>query len=663
MKQCIKKNAYTQIETLIKQNEHFSKEGEEYITKIATQIENELSNSYPNIDSNYQKAVGNILKTLKELEKYKKVCTLVKKGKLTIYKMLKFPYGNKYIQKLNNIENGKKKSDDANIKSVLSSVKELYSSLTGENNKDNKKEEKSENYHNEMEEDNSREYNDDNDNDSLKSIDEKENIRFSPSGNTESKITALNYKGGGDGNNEKNEKMYDPFTIIKDSLLQRKKNIIFPIFYDPSLTRPSRTQNSNDVVALRGNRLQIYKGPLTINKSQLDKCSFYSTNSIELFRQFPSFGDEIVITNRAKTSEVVPYCEKQLNNKAKIELFGWIEVDSDRAEKLTNLIEECDRHDKCGCYISQGIKMYIFTLSKKYSKFYKIVKNETDFNNTALYRGKEKMLVFVLLGNKSEIENLTGRKIEPVVIKRKEITIEEEQEKENDSENENMSPLTDEENNKNLNISTMNENDIKLEKLLQTNDMNLLVDYVNKNFSNLSQEEIVNKLMTFNEESRTKLLDLIMQYQQASQEDDNTNNNLKDEVMEDNTSNANNNVQARIEEVINEEQLKRINQINRPPTMFYPPQIMYPQMNMPTVPQNMLADYYRTMQQQNPNQNPNQNPILNQNSIINPNPILNQNPNLNPNLIPNPNFNQNQISQNPNLNPILSQNTNQNSSV
>ena len=54
-----------------------------------------------------------------------------------------------------------------------------------------------------------------------------------------------------------------------------------------------------------------------------------------------------------------------------------------------------------------------------------------------------------------------------------------------------------------------------------------------------------------------------MQYQQASQEDDNTNNNLRDEVMEDNTSNANNNVQARIEEVINEEQLKRINQINQ----------------------------------------------------------------------------------------------------
>ena len=125
--------------------------------------------------------------------------------------------------------------------------------------------------------------------------------------------------------------------------------------------------------------------------------------------------------------------------------------------------------------------------------------------------------------------------------------------------------------------------------------MKLLEDYVNTNFSNLSQEQIVEKLMTFNEESRAKLLDLIMQYQ----------NNSGHEDVE--MTNAEQPQQTSIADVINEEQQRRINQIQQQPQ---PNQNNLYMMN-PMMPMNMYqmnpmyAEYYRQMQANNANINNN----------------------------------------------------------
>ena len=613
MKTCIKKNAITQLENVLKSNEHFSKEGNEYIEKLAVQLEEELTKNYPKIDGEYQKTLANILKTMKELEKYKKICHLVKKGKLTLFKMLKFPYGNKFIQKLKNIEYGNIKNnnntdkssqpsqsnkqitkakdnnndiDNSNkdtvlLKSVLSSVQELYSSLSTD--KDKIKTSTS----NEVSttEDKKDQMDIDDDNDSLKSLDADDNIRFSPS-NTANVVAPRS--GAKDVQSEKNEKLYDPFS--RSTSVSSHHSVIFPIFYDPDTVRKSDYTNDNTSSILRGSLISIFKGPLTINKSQISQCTFYSMNSIDMFRLFPTLGSDIVITNRAKTSEVVPYCEKQLNNKNKIELFGWIEVENDLIDKFNTLIDECDRHDKCGCLISKGVKMYIFTLTKKYSNFYHIVKKESDIVNKSNKYPHGKLFVFVMIGNKSEIENNVSiiKKMEPIVIKKKEISIETIKEEPNED---NVSSITDNENNSN-NLET---NDEKLERLINTNDMKLLEDYVNTNFSNLSQEQIVEKLMTFNEESRAKLLDLIMQYQ----------NNSGHEDVE--MTNAEQPQQTSIADVINEEQQRRINQIQQQPQ---PNQNNLYMMN-PMMPMNMYqmnpmyAEYYRQMQANNANINNN----------------------------------------------------------
>ena len=85
-----------------------------------------------------------MLKTIKEISKYKRVSSLIIKGKITLFKISKFHYGQKFIQKLKDIEEGKNKKNEEkkiNLKGVLTSVKELYSSIEGDNNK-YKKEEK-----------------------------------------------------------------------------------------------------------------------------------------------------------------------------------------------------------------------------------------------------------------------------------------------------------------------------------------------------------------------------------------------------------------------------------------------------------------------------------------------------------------------------------------
>lgn len=59
-----------------------------------------------------------------------------------------------------------------------------------------------------------------------------------------------------------------------------------------------------------------------------------------------------------------------------------------------------------------------------------------------------------------------------------------------------------------------------LELYLRNDDLTMLEDYVNRHFSNLSQEEMVNKLMSLDENFREKLLNLVMEYQQRLSNDD-----------------------------------------------------------------------------------------------------------------------------------------------
>lgn len=90
--------------------------------------------------------------------------------------------------------------------------------------------------------------------------------------------------------------------------------------------------------------------------------------------------------------------------------------------------------------------------------------------------------------------------------------------------------------------------ELDLEDIMQrSNNIELLESYMNKHFSNLDQEEIINKLMTFEENARMKLLNLIMTHQQkAKSKEEEENINLEDKMLvdEDNLSNINENIEV-----------------------------------------------------------------------------------------------------------------------
>ena len=541
-----------------------------------------------------------MLKTIKEISKYKRVSSLIIKGKITLFKISKFHYGQKFIQKLKDIEEGKNKKNEEkkiNLKGVLTSVKELYSSIEGDNNK-YKKEEK-----NILSTFNSEEYNlsshnlneEKDEEDSLESIEGQNNIRFSPTNNEIKDRNNLNITSNNP--NDKNDYLYNPLELEKFD----KKNIVFfPIFYDPSLKKENNYDNNyegnyNYSKIPHGSILSIFSGKLNLNRSQVEKVNLYSTNQFELFTLFPSFEKELNVNNKAKTEEVVPYCEKQLNNKSKVELLGWIEIEKNSSEeqstKFLNLIDEYDRNNKCGCLVFKGVKLYIFSSSNKYPKFHRKILEECKFINGPFMESLdkflnghfmenlEKILVFVLIANKSTLD-------ETIIKENKDIDF-------------NRASSMDIEPNYTSNLSTeyIKDENEKLEKILQQNDMKILEEYVNQNFNNLSQEDIIKKLMVFNEESRAKLLELIMKYQQ--------NNNEQEQNNEQNNNNNNeNNVQQRIEEFINEEQIQRISQLNQPPQqLFYNPNLIY-QTNMqnlmnPNLMNVNMNDYNQMMINQN----------------------------------------------------------------
>ena len=658
LKKAIRDNSKAQFTKLFKSNSYFSKEGDDFINNQVEKLEKDLSIAHPKIDQEYQKTFNNMLKTIKEIGNYKKVSHLIIKGKITLFKISKFPFGQKFIQKLKDIEEGKKKKEEKiNLKGVLSSVHELYSSLASDTNK-NKKDEKNNNQLSTMNSEefniSSHNYNEDNeDEDSLKSIEGENNIRFSPTNHEIKDKNSLNISSMSNPN-DKNDYLYNPFEIENNDKIVSQL-IFFPIFYDPSLKKENSYDNNYEInpnyskIPI-GSILRIFSGKLNLNRSQIDKVNLYSTNQFELFTLFPSLEKELNVNNKAKTEEVIPYCEKQFSNKSKIELYGWIEIDKNSNEeqitKFLNLIDEYDRANKCGCLVINGVKLYIFPLSNKYPRFYRKILDECKFINGPFMDSLEKILVFVLIANKSTLNEAVikeNKKLIPKLINESERIINEKFEKMG-------SPISDDDNNDNNNNNNNNVNEMnynrttsmdiepnytsnmsteyikdeneKLAKILEQNDMKILEEYINQNFNNLSQDDIIKKLMLFNEESQTKLLQLIMKYQQNNIEQEQINNEPNQNINND--INNENNVQQRIEEFINEEQNQRISQLNQPQQqIFYNPNIMsvYPQNMQNLINQNLMNvnmnDYNQMKQFMNMNMNMQMMNIYNMNHFNN----------------------------------------------
>ena len=137
-----RKNALANITKILTDNKYLIEEGADFVNALANRVEEDLAKAFPAIDFYYQKTLSNMNKTLKEISKYKRINQMIIKGKVTLYKMAKFQFGDKFIQKLKKIEEGgiskkpiKQKSDSFQIKELLQNSNELYSSINDDNKK------------------------------------------------------------------------------------------------------------------------------------------------------------------------------------------------------------------------------------------------------------------------------------------------------------------------------------------------------------------------------------------------------------------------------------------------------------------------------------------------------------------------------------------------
>ena len=612
-----RKNALTNITKILTDNKFLMEEGPDFVNALAIRVEEDLAKAYPAIDFDYQKTLSNMNKTLKEMSNYKRINQLIIKGKLTLFKMAKFQYGDKFIQKLKKIEEGgnkkqqkpknesfsfgdilQDKNNDKNRLNLMKnssglSFRSAFSQSSFGDERSGNFEVENEYYSKSQTGAYSNKYEKD---DSLESIEDQENVKFSP---------GFNNRGNRDisGNLEEGmAKAYDP--IDKDKINYNK---LFPILYDPTLdisnkeerlseqnlSSPTFSGNDPNIILENppptGSTLRIFHGKIRLNHNTLDNASLFSFNKYQNFLKFPSFEKELILPSKAKSNEVIPYCLKQLSNNSKLELFGWIEPDLNKSQenleisKFRELIEEFERNEKCSCLVENKIKLYIFVLGEKDEKLFNRIIKENKFVNKKLMQNLNngnKFLVFVLLSNKDDLENESikkKKKIHPEIIKRVEksesederesknnkkknlsVIMEVEEEnakstsaKKDNNNNSNNNEINDFNNNKNSNnnndrkenennnedeeSSIDKEENEKLKNILEQNDFSAISAYIENNFKDLPLEEMASKLERFSLENREKLLELIKNYSENF-----TANENQMDVEEDNMNNINN---------------------------------------------------------------------------------------------------------------------------
>ena len=319
--------------------------------------------------------------------------------------------------------------------------------------------------------------------------------------------------------------------------------------------------NINNIIPPKGSTLRIFNGKIRMNHNRINKVSLLSINKYEKIKKFPKFENELILPSKAKTKEVLPYCKKHLKNKSRIYIYGWLEPDlkgmndnekDDEINKFIEIINEFELKDKCSCLINQKIKLYIFVINDNQDEFNKKIISKFDFIDAKL---KEKLkilkkyLIYVILSNSNDLNsenNQQEEKINPEIIKLKEKPDED--------------TYTDDENG-------------KLEKLFSQKDFDIN-SYAEKNFKNLSPQEMSNKLLKLNEENRIKLTVAIQKYM-SNQNNNNSYNNINNQNVMTPFYNYNNNMMNNMYMYQMDKQQKNmninmnINNINNGALLYY----------------------------------------------------------------------------------------------
>ena len=445
----IRESAVINLIKIFNQNEDLRTKGNNYIKNLAYKLEGELIKLNPAINSNYQKNISNMLKTIKEIIKNKTLVQLIIHKNINLFKISIIPYGeelNKEIKKILSQQKTKNKEHIKN-KNQINSDKEkiinlhLYEPLSQDKIKLN--------FLNPISYD----------------LIQNENSPLKPN-----KCESKNHTNTSNTNPQKfeqkikNEKINIPLKKNKDKFI-----------------------------------LRIYHGEIKLNHRFLDNISLFSKDNVELFKKFPSLGKLLNLKSKVETSKIIPYCLKHINDKSRIQLFGWLEPDLDNMntkeknielEKFINLINKYDKDDKCSSLKDKKIKLYIFVLKKSDELFNKIFLNEINFNNILIKEIFEKLKKFLVFALISTIDYLNKKsfkekeKINPEIINQ----IQQEEKEEED-------------------ILYNEEND-KLKKLFEKKDFDFNL-WMQKNFRNLNMEQMHNKLMKYNAENRNKILEFV----------------------------------------------------------------------------------------------------------------------------------------------------------
>ena len=276
----------------------------------------------------------NYLLNLTVLEEFPVVSTLIGKGKLTISKVLKFPHGPKFREKLLKIEEKHKpkevkkivlKKEIIEIDKVMEEIDD-FSLDTGNLNtiKFSKAKEHLENLEKMKKQDELTErdlllnYESD---DSLASIDD---VKFSPTRKEETKQPE-------EKQNIQEKKEHDtgkyvfPLSHLSydPSWLNRKRKRLSTIFFNPIDQRKSEESKELKRKIL----LKMWDGELEFNNMEFN-LSMTSFTSLENFKFIDQIDYRLVVSSRAKTKEVMAYVEKNIASKSKIVVAGWIELKS-----------------------------------------------------------------------------------------------------------------------------------------------------------------------------------------------------------------------------------------------------------------------------------------------------------------------------------------------
>ena len=687
-----RKNALANITKILSDNKYLIEEGNDFVNALANRVEEDLAKAYPAIDFDYQKILSNMNKTLREISKYKRINQMIIKGKITLFKMAKFQYGDKFIQKLKKVEEGGAGKKTKPKNEIFSFVDILQESNTNDDKRSNNDKNKlslmktssnisyrsgfsqssfgeerlgnieTENEYNSKTQTGTYSNRYDND-DSLESIEDQQNIKFSPGLNNHP-------------NRDISGNLEEDLGHAYEPLNKEKMNYdnLFPILYDPSLDISSKEDkiaeqelsspnynNEGNLLANpppTGSTLRIFHGKIRLNHNSLDNASLFSVNKYQNFLKFPSFEKELILPSKAKTNEVIPYCLKQLSNNSKLELFGWIEPDLNKNQenieisKFRDLIEEFERNEKCSCLVENKIKLYIFVLGEKDEKLFKKIVKDSKFVNKKLMQNLNngnKFLVFVLLANKDDLENESikkKKKINPEIIKiveksesedesnaimnkKKDLSaiMEVEEQNNNSSFNKNSDIINnntqnnenednninnnnekeeEDDNNENNNYEDDEESFIdkeeneKLKNILEQNDFNAINIYIENNFKDLPLEEMASKLQRFSAENREKLLEIIKNYSDNFLANE---NQMDDEKDNNNIDNNGGNMNQINQQMNNNNEM--INQINLNPSLQ-----MNIYQNDPSLNQMYINQMNNINIQQQPNNNINNNTNL-----------------------------------------------------